>query len=226
MKSQKKSKSFTLIEVLISLIVIGIVATSFPIILQTTISSTKNTAREEIFYQEFSLLNLINSYYFDENNTNDDNYYKELNATNGDNELYIIKYSKNEYNRIGKHQMNNNEFRSGSNLSVSHIGIDAGEIEGNDSTYDDIDDYNDFNETVTTNLGRLTLVVNVKYIDDNADYNKSDFNFTFDFNGVNHNSNIKLITVSVKQGKNEINLSYPSMNIGASKYLSLDEITQ
>ena len=226
MKSQKKSKSFTLIEVLISLIVIGIVATSFPIILQTTISSTKNTAREEIFYQEFSLLNLINSYYFDENNTNDDNYYKELNATNGDNELYIIKYSENEYNRIGKHQMNNNEFRSGSNLSVSHIGIDAGEIEGNDSTYDDIDDYNDFNETVTTNLGRLTLVVNVKYIDDNADYNKNDFNFTFDFNGVNHNSNIKLITVSVKQGKNEINLSYPSMNIGASKYLSLDEITQ
>ena len=226
MKSQKISKSFTLIEVLVSLIVIGIVATSFPIILQTTVSSTKNTAREEIFYQEFSLLSLISTLYFDENNTVDDNYYKELNATKGDDELYIIKYSENEYNRIGKHQMDNNNFRSGSNLSVSHIGLDAGEVEGNDSTYDDIDDYNNYEENITTNFGTLTIKVNVKYIDDNADYNKDNFSFTINSNNANHNSNIKLITVSVNQGENEINLSYPSMNIGASKYLSLDEVTK
>ena len=226
MKSQKISKSFTLIEVLVSLIVIGIVATSFPLILQTTVSSTKSTSREEIFYQEFSMVNLVNSLYFDENNTNNDNYYKELNATRGDDELFIIKYSNNEYNRKGKHQMDNNNFRSGSNLTVSHIGVDSGEVEGDDSTYDDIDDYNDYNETITTNLGDLLLKVNVKYIDDNANYSKNDFNFTLNENGSNHNSNIKLITVSVKEGKNEINLSYPSMNIGASKYLSLDEVTR
>jgi len=225
MKSQKISKSFTLIEILVSLIVIGIVATTFPIILQTTVGSSKNIVKEEVFYQEFSLLNLINSLYFDENNTVGDNYYKELNATEGDSELFIKKYSNNEYNRIGKHQMDNNEFRSGSNLSVSHIGIDAGEIEGNDSTYDDIDDYNDFNETLTS-FGRLTLSVHVKYINDNADYNNSKINFTFNYSGINHNSNIKLITISVAEGKNDINLSYPSMNIGASKYLSLDEVTQ
>ena len=224
MKSQKKSKSFTLIEVLISLIVIGIVATSFPIILQTTVSSSKNSAREETFYQEFSLLSLINSLYFDENNTVGDNYYKELNSS-GDSELFINKYSNSEYNRIGKHQINNNDLRSGSNATVSHIGVDSGEIEGNDSTYDDIDDYNGFNETVTS-FGRLTLKVSVKYIDDNADYNKSDFNFTFDYSKLTHTSNIKLITVSVKEGDNEINLSYPSMNIGASKFLSLDEVTK
>ena len=92
MKSQKISKSFTLIEILVSLIVIGIVATTFPVILQTTVKSAKNTAREEIFYQEFSLLSLINSFYFDENNTVDDNYYKELNATEGDSELWIKIY--------------------------------------------------------------------------------------------------------------------------------------
>ena len=223
MKSQKISKSFTLIELLVSLIVIGIVATTFPVILQTTVQSSKNTVKEEIFYQEFSLLNLINTLYFDENNTKGDNYYKELNATEGDNELYINKYSNNEYNTIGKHQMNNNEFRSGSNSTVSHIGIDEGEIEGNDSTYDDVDDYNGFNETVTS-FGSVTLKVKVNYINDNADYNKSDFNFSFDYNGVNHNSNIKLINVSAAVGNNEINLSYPCVNIGASKYLSLDEI--
>ena len=225
MKSQKISKSFTLIEILVSLIVIGIVATTFPVILQTTVASSKNTAREEVFYQEFSLLYLINTLYFDENNTIGDNYYKELNATGGDDELFINKYSNNEYNRLGKHQMNNNDLRSGSNLTVSHIGIDSGEIEGNDSTYDDIDDYNDFNETLTS-FGTLKLVVNVKYIDDNADYNKTNINFSFDYSGVSHTSNIKLITISAKEGKNEINLSYPSMNIGASKFLSLDEVTK
>jgi len=225
MKNPKTSKSFTLIEILVSLIVIGIVATTFPIILQTTIKSSKNTAREEIFYQEFSLLNLINSLYFDQNNTVGDNYYKELNATKGDIDLLIHKYSNNEYNTIGKYQMNNNEFRSGSNLTVSHIGIDKGEIKSDDSTYNDIDDYNDFNETLTS-FGRLTLVVHVKYINDKASYNNNDLNFTFDYSGVKHNSNIKLITVSVKQGSNEINLSYPAMNIGASKFLSLDEISR
>ena len=222
MKNPKISKSFSLIEILVSLIVIGIVATTFPIILQTTVQSSKNISREEIFYQEFSLLNLINSLYFDQNNTVGDNYYKELNATKGDINLLIHKYSNNEYNTIGKHQMDNNEFRSGSNLTVSHIGIDKGEIEGNDSTYNDIDDYN---ETLTS-FGRLTLVVHVKYIDDNASYDKNDFNFTFHYSGVKHNSNIKLITVSVKQGSNEINLSYPAMNIGESKFLSLDDITK
>ena len=225
MKSQKISKSFTLIELLISIIVIGIVATSFPMLLQTTVKSSKNIAREEIFYQQFSMLNLINSYYFDENNTKNDNYYKELNATRGDDELYINEYSNNEYNRKGKHQMDNNDLRSGSKDKLSHIGIDKGEIEGNTSTYDDIDDFNDYNETLTS-FGRLTLIVHIKYIDDNANYSKNDFNFSFDYKGVNHTSNIKLITVSVKEGKNEINLSYPSMNIGASKFLSLDEITR
>ena len=223
MKSQKIYKSFTLIEVLVALIVIGIVSTSFPMILQTTVQSSKNTAREEIFYQEFSLLNLVNSYYFDENNTKEDNYYKELNATGGDKELYINKYSNNEYNRIGKHQMNNNKFRSGSADKLSHIGPDAGEI--NDSLYDDVDDYNGFNETVTS-FGTITLHINVKYIADDANYSKDDFNFDFDYNGVNHTSSIKLITVSAQQGSNEINLSYPSVNIGASKYLSLDDLTQ
>jgi len=225
MKNPKLSKSFSLIEILVSLIVIGIVATTFPVILQTTVSSSKNTAREEIFYQEFSLLQLINSLYFDQNNSVGDNYYKELNATGGDNELYIHKYSNNEYNTIGKHQMDNNEFRSGSNLTVSHIGIDEGEIEGNDSTYNDIDDYNGFEENLTS-FGRLTLVVHVKYINDEADYNKSDFNFTFDYTDSANLTNIKLITVSVEENSNEINLSYPSINIGASKFLSLDEITK
>jgi len=220
MKSQKRY-SFTLLEVLISLIVIGIVATSFPFILQSSLISSKSTVKEETFLQEFALLSLISQLYFDENNTVDDNYYKDLNSTLGDEELRIIRFSEYEYNRLGKHQINNNDLRSGSNLSVSHIGTDSGE--DSEDKYDDIDDYNGYEETLTS-LGKVNLKVEVKYIDDNANYSDNDFNFSFNYDSNVSNSNIKLIKVYAKVDGHVIAIYYPTSNIGASKYLSLSEI--
>ena len=224
MKNQRKYKAFSLIELIISIVVIGIVAVTLPVILQTTTSSMKTSAKEELFYQEFALLQLINSMYFDENNTKDDNFYKDLNATQGDDELQIYTY-QDELNRIGKEDMNNNDLRSGSNLSVSHIGVDSGEDEHNESTFDDIDDYNNFEETLVS-FGSVTLKVNVFYIDDNTDYSKSEINFNFNYSDIHHNSNIKLIKITANVDNQNIVLSYPAMNIGASKYFSLEEISK
>jgi len=226
MRNLRKSNSFTLIEVLVSLIVIGIVAVTLPIMLQTSTETIKTSAKEEIFYQEFSLLQLINTMYFDENNTVGDNYYKDLNATHGDSELYVLKYSQNEYNRIGKHQMNNNILRSGSNLTVSSIGIDAGEISGDDSTYDDIDDFYDYNDTVLNSFGNIILHVHIKYISDIANYSSDNISFDFNYSSDVNFTNIKLIQISTIVDSQEINLSYPAMNIGESKYLSLEEISR
>ena len=225
MKNPRKSKAFTLIEILVSLIVIGIVAVTLPIMLQTSTNTIKTAAKEEVFYQEFSLLQLINTMYFDENNTKGDNFYKDLNATNGDSELYIIKYSQGEYNRIGKHQMNNNILRSGSNLTVSPIGVDPGEVFGDDSTYNDIDDFNGFEENLTS-FGKVTLKVKVKYITDDANYSSNNIKFDFNYSSDTNFTNIKLIQISTTVDSQEINLSYPAMNIGESKYLSLEEISQ
>jgi len=223
MKSQKKSDGFTLIEILVSLIVIGIVATTLPLMLQTSSNTTKISAEEEVFYQEFSLLQLINTLYFDQNNTIDDNYYKDLNATKGDSELYIIQFSSNEYNRIGKHQMDNNIYRSGTNATVSVIGPDPGE--DSSDKYNDVDDYNGYEENLTS-FGEVTLKVKVKYIDDNADYSSNDIKFNFNYNSDVNFTNIKLIQISTNVNSQEINLSYPVMNIGESKYLSLEEISR
>jgi len=226
MQNQRKSKSFTLIEILVSLIIIGIVATTFPILLQNIVQTSKNVSKEELFYQEFSLLQLINTMYFDENNTVGDNYYKDLNATLGDSELLIeVNITKGryvgKYNRIGKFDLNNNILRSGTNSTVSSIGPDAGE---NDSSkYDDIDDFNGYEENVTFANGFATLRVNVKYISDNANYSSNDINFTFNFTEKNL-TNIKLITIYAKVGDSNVTLYYPAMNIGASKFLSLEEI--
>jgi len=227
MKNLKKFKAFSLLELVVAIVIIGIVSTTFPVLLENIVKSSKTTSTEEIFYQEFSLLLLINSAYFDENNTVGDNYYKDLNATNGDSALLLNNYPKNSagsVNRIGKHQINNNQFRSGAdeNNSVSAIGPD---IDENDSTkYDDIDDYNGFSENVNSNYGEITLHVNVKYIGDNANYSDNDINFTLNPDNASNNTNIKLITITTQVEDFNITLSYPAMNIGGSKFLSLDEI--
>jgi len=226
MQNQRKSKSFTLIEILVSLIVIGIVATTLPIMLQNIVQTSKNVSKEELFYQEFSLLQLINTMYFDENNTIGDNYYKDLNATLGDSELLIEENATKgqyvgKYNRVGKFDINNNILRSGTNVTVSKIGPDVGE--NDPSKYDDIDDFDGYEENVSSANGLITLHVKVKYINDNANYANNDINFTFNFTEKNL-TNIKLITVYAKAGDNNITLYYPAMNIGASKFLSLEEI--
>ncbi len=225
MKNQKNYKAFTLIEVLVSLIIIGIVATTLPLMLQTGVKTAKNSAMEEIFYQEFSLLQLINTMYFDENNTIGDNYYKDLNATGGDSELYIEKNATlgkyvGEYNRVGKFELNNNILRSGTNATVSSIGPD-GEVS---SEYDDVDDFNGYEDNVTTSFGVIPLRVSVKYISDEANYSSDNITFDINYSKKANFTNIKLITVSANVNNIDINLSYPSMNIGASKFLSLEEI--
>lgn len=226
MKNQKKSKSFTLIEILVALVVIGIISTTFPVMLETTVKSAKTSAKEEIFFQEFSLLQLINTMYFDENNTQGDNYYKDLNTTSGDNELQIEKNLSaksfvGQYNRIGKFQINNNILRSGSNLTVSSIGSDTGENVSD--KYDDVDDFNNYEDNVTTSYGNIPLKVKVYYISDDANYSSDDINFEFNDSKKNF-TNIKLITITAHVDGGDINLSYPAMNIGASKFLSLEEI--
>ena len=112
--------------------------------------------------------------------------------------------------------MNNNILRSGSKYTVSYIGVDSGEVFGDDTTYDDIDDYNNFIEPVTG------IKVEIKYILDEANYSDDKINFTFNYNSSTNLTNIKLITIS----KKNVVINYPSMNIGASKYLSLEEISR
>lgn len=217
MKSQRRYRAFTLLELIVSIIVIGIVATSLPLILQTSVSSVKTSAKEEVFYQEFSYLQLVNSLFFDENNTKNDNGYKDLNATDGDDELLIYTYGNKE-NRRGKEDMDNNDYRSGSDDTVSHIGVDDGEDENNDSTFDDIDDYNNY----IVDVGNHKLKATISYINDSADYYKSKIDFTFDYKNPKKNTNIKLIKISTLKG--DISLYYPTSNVGATKFLSLEEI--
>jgi len=225
MRNQNKFKAFTLLEILISIIILGIIAVSFPVIFQTMTNANKQNIKEEFFFEEFTVLSLITQRYFDENNTIGDNYYKDLNATGGDTELFNNESSTfaGSICRIGKKYLNNNILRSGSGNTTSAIGLDSGENSSDVSTYDDIDDFNGYNETYLSN----TIHVNVKYIEDNATYSDQNItDFEFNYNSDKNNTNIKLITVWCKVGDTNITIRYPTCNIGASKFLSFEEISR
>jgi len=231
MKNQKKYNAFTLLELLISIIILGIVMSSFPFIIQSMTSSSKQIMKEEVFFHEFSLLSLINSRYFDEKNTIGDNFYKDLNATlggsQGDSELLNTRGSMyaGKHSRVGKAQFNNNILRSGSSDTLSVIGLDTmtGEIAGDVSTYDDIDDFNGYTES----FADYDINVSVSYINDNANYYETNMSgFSFDYSNPVNVSNIKLITIRCMVDGTNIVLRYPTSNIGASKYLSLEEISR
>ena len=231
MKSQKKYKAFSLIELLVSIIILGIIATSIPAILQSLISSSKVSNKEEVFFSQFTLLSLINTRFFDENNTKDDNFYKDLNATNGDNELlnnYASSYA-GDSSRIGKSKIDNNVYRSGSSYTVSKIGLDDGEEKNDTLTYDDIDDFDGYSEHIDFGVqsGGYDINVSVTYLNDKANYSDENISFTFNYKSKKDATNIKLIklTTYLKDGT-KISLAYPSCNIGSSKLYSLEEISR
>ncbi|WP_024788049.1 MULTISPECIES: type II secretion system protein [unclassified Lebetimonas] len=218
MKNQKNYKAFSLFEIVISIVVLGIIAATFPLILESVFKTAKTVTKEETVLNEMSLLTMILPYYFDENNTLGDNFYKDLNASNGESELLI------NFNSIytgparrGKAEFNNNIFRSGSSLGVSDIGTDSGE--NNISAYDDIDDFNNFSEMING----VNLTVRIYYIEDNASYNDQNLSFSYNYNNIANKTNIKLIKIT---SDNNVTIYYPTCNIGASKFLSLEEISR
>ena len=223
MKSLKKYKAFSLFEILIAIVVLGVVLAAFPAFFTSSINTAKISLKEEIFFQEAAILDMINQRYFDENNTIGSNFYKDLNASSGDDEL-LNNYYANFVGecRIGKSFFNNNEFRSGSSDDVSKIGLDDGESEGDYTTYDDIDDFNGYSESFLNN----DIYVNVKYVNDSATYSDQNISFSINYSSTATNTNIKLITVWSKVADTNLTLRYPACNIGASKFLSLEEISR
>jgi len=227
MKNRKKSKAFTLFEILVSLIILGLVMSTFPKIFQAMLMSQKQVVKEEVFFHEFSLLTLILTRYYDEGNTVGDNFYKDLNATGGDSEL--LNDSSSMYAgsicRIGKSYLNNNIYRSGtSQTTSSYLGTDGlTENQSDTSTLDDVDDFNNYTE----DYDGYKIKVKVKYIDDSATYSDQDIkDFEYRFDSTKTNTNLKLITVYVEGLDINITLKYPTANIGASKFLSLEEISR
>jgi len=214
MKSLKKY-SFTLIELIVAIIIVGIVVTSIPMLLTSISQSQSTNLKEKSFFNAYALLTLIQTQEWDENNTKGNNYYTVLTSDGGDSELKCI--------RQGVKQLDND---SGATCATddnktSAIGVDSSEDENNVSTFNDIDDFNNYSVVVND----INISVKVNYMQDDADYNLKNIYFNAE-NIKNNDSNIKLIELNItnKNTKKEIAiLKYFTSNIGAVKIESRNE---
>jgi type II secretory pathway pseudopilin PulG len=209
-----KKYSFTLIEIIIAMIVVGIAVTAIPMLLNTSSDNLSTSLKEDSFFNAYSTISLIQTLNWDENNTKNDNYYKVLTSFNGDSEL--------KCERKGTKQLDNKSGGDCSDDTVSYIGIDNGEDKDDVTTFDDIDDFNGYK---IDNLSKYKMKIAVYYIDDTADYSKK--NIFFNNNKkVTHDSNIKQIELNITDKNDKVFsiFRFESCNIGKRKVYSRDDL--
>jgi len=212
MKNLKKS-SFTLIELIVAIIVIGVVVTSIPMLLATSSNVLETNQKEKSFFNAYALLNLLQTEEWDENNTAGDNYYKVLTSDGGDSELNCT--------RSGVVQLDNDSGAvcASDNNKTSAIGVDSGEDDV--SKYDDIDDFNGFSLKVSD----FNMSVSVRYMVDSADYTAKHIFFN-ENNSPTNSANLKFVEVNVSnKDTHELIavIKYISSNIGMTKIESRNE---
>jgi type II secretory pathway pseudopilin PulG len=213
MKNLKKS-SFTLIELVIAIIVVGITVTSIPMLLSTVSNNMSTNLKSNSFFNAYSTLSLIESMDWDENNTKGDNYYKVLTADGGDTELKCI--------RKGTVQLDNQSGADCDDNKTSTIGIDDGEDADDSSTFDDVDDFNGYEND---DLASYNFKVGVKYVQDNANYSDKNIFYNDDLTTSN-NTNIKEIEINItdKNGKLISVIRGKADNVGAVKIYSRNDL--
>ena len=215
MKSLKKY-SFTLIELIVAIIIVGIVVTSIPMLLNTVTKNQEVNLKEKSFFNAYALLTLIQTQEWDENNTKGDNYYKVLTSDNGDSNLTCI--------RKGVKQLDNDSgaICATDNNKTSPIGVDTDENKIDESTFDDMDDFNGYSTIVSD----INITVKVSYMRDDSNSYKTK-NIYFNAERLkNNDSNIKYIELNISNKNTQELISvlkYFTSNIGMTKIESRNE---
>ena len=205
-------KSLTLIELIFTVLILSVVFTVIPKIMDISNKTLEKSADEEAIFNMMSKMSDIVFKEWDENNTESD----EILVVNQTSDNALDCNSTYGY-RIGGFRGSRN---CEDDVNISHIGADD-----NEPPYDDIDDYNDLEENTSTSGKKkkyYTLDMFAAYVDEwnGSDYGAGNLDYKFSKNK-NDKSNIKRVEVVVshKVGGKEKNIStvkYYGANIGHS----------
>lgn len=203
----KNRNGFTLIELIFSIVIIGIAFTVFPKILQLASKTSVQNLKEEAMYNAVAYIGLIKSTAWDENNTLVD----DILHVSSDGDAGYDCNSSSGY-RIGGFNGSRN---CKNDKSASFLGRDE-----NDS-YDDIDDFNDANASNEGDSREYNLSVKVAYV---KDINSSTDDNNFSNENKSNSTNTKRVSVTVNTKKKAsalgnafVKVSYSSENIGQLK---------
>jgi len=221
-------KSFSLIELVFTIVIIGLVFTTIPKIIYSTNETFKFTLKEDGIFNMMAKMMDISFREWDENDT--DSY--DILLTGNDNVLECDSstnpairiggfYSGFKYSRICPHS-----------LGISHIGTD--DDEDNEEDYDDVDDYNGTEENATKKSGRkrnrYILYIQNGYSDEwnrtYYDYNTHSLKYQFTKNMSKDKSNVKYTKIILHDTQYDKNISharYWHANIGKVGYIESEQ---
>ena len=205
-------RAFTLIELIFAIIVLSIAFLAIPELFVATSSNIEEILKDEATFQGVRTAGAIQTYPWDEKSQNSDgNFTYILDVQDGDDQLDRV--AGTQY-RVGNDQLGKKrKFYQTTTLASTTLGSDTG-----DTIDDDIDDFNNHSETITSLVVDLTVTTKVFYIDDDEDYSAATLSFDIPTTSQSQSSNIKMIEVKVKDSNNNHILTYRtiSCNIGTA----------
>ena len=242
-------KSFSLIELIFTIVIIAFVFTVIPKVIYTTNKTFEFSLKEDGIFNMMTKMMDISTLAWDENNTDPQDPPYNILITEHNNKLECQAninskdslriggfYSGDEYSRIcpKKDPICIPIFgillcTGGTKITISSIQRDG---ENSEEDYDDVDDYNNTESNVTkSDKVRYKLYMNIGYSkdwggDDNAyDYDNQSLTFQFSNDFVDK-SNIKLIKITLEDEKYDKNISharYWSANIGMIQQIESEQ---
>lgn len=146
-------KSFTLIELIFSMVIIAIAFTVLPKILQLSAKVSSQSLKEEALYSGVTLMGYIKATAWDEQNTKYD-------------DILIVQNGDSDYDCSGSNYIRKGGFVGSRNCensrSASGLGVDSDD----NGIYDDVDDFSSI-EANNYNMSRYyNLSVKVNYVKD------------------------------------------------------------
>lgn len=211
-------KAFSIIELIVAIVVIGIVITTLPLFFAQSNKSNEIAIQQEAIFTAQSTLRLILTNEWDENSYDNSLFYSAvLDVSNGDTELNRVGTSTR---RVGHVKQNKRRKFFSTITNASAIYLDR------TSLYNDIDDFDNKivtmqtpipTDTMKNQLLNFTITTKVVYVLDNATYSNSILDdFNFNTNPTNAQTNIKMVQVSVQGLDTNITLRAYASNIGES----------
>jgi len=207
-------RGFTLIELLFAIIVVSIAMLALPALFRIASASANEIVKDEATFQGFQTAGILLTYSWDDNSIDPDTLSNYILDTNGDSELNRVP---NTVYRIGNIRLGKRRrFFTNITNATQNLGLEEATLD----EADDIDDFHNNTETITSNLLDLTITTTVSYVSDTASYANSNITFTFGAAPAATPTNIKMILINVANANDNTNIiRYAAFatNIGGTK---------
>ncbi len=216
--------AFTLLELVVTIVVLGFIASAIPTLLISDQKSRDFSLVQEAIYASSAKMSQILSYKWDEasnENNNSISNAKVLDINTGNAALWRAsgKFRVGHFQETGRRSLFNDETNA---TTVANLGPDA--------DMDDIDDALTAAQNLLSGAASgdgykdsYTIDVNVNYILDDANYSQTTIN-NFEFENITNANptNIKRLGITIKDSTGEtlFNLTTYSSNIGESSVSS------